>query len=73
MIRHRPAAEVLEDLRFALEVMEEKTHSGMDAQSAKVLRNRILTQIAKVEAEIAGKQPAIAPPNGLPLELSNKE
>ena len=53
--------------------MEEKTHSGMDAQSAKVLRNRILTQIAKVEAEIAGKQPAIAPPNGLPLELSNKE
>src|SRR5215472_181782 len=46
MIRHRPPHEVLEDLQFVLEVMEEKAHSGLDAQAADVLRNGIVAQIA---------------------------
>jgi hypothetical protein len=62
MIRHRPAHEILEDLRFALEVMEEKSHAGMDAKAAETLRNRILAQIGKVEAEIAGKRVTINSP-----------
>ena len=66
MIRHRPAHEVLEDLRFALEVMEEKSHAGLDAQAAEALRNRILFQIAKVEAEMAGKRLGIGNSPALP-------
>jgi hypothetical protein len=53
MIRHRPLNEVLDDLRFSLEVMEQDSHSGLDKQTADVLRTRILGQIAKIEAEIA--------------------
>jgi hypothetical protein len=57
MIRHRPAHEVLADLRFALAVMEENSHAGLDRQAAKVLRDRILGQIANIEAEIARESP----------------
>jgi len=53
MIRHRPLKEVLEDLRFSLEVLEERSHSGLDSEYAEVLRKRILGQIARVEAQIA--------------------
>lgn len=60
MIRHRPPREVLEDLRFALDVMEEKSHIGLDDRAADTLRNRILRQIANLEAVIA--QEGSAPP-----------
>jgi hypothetical protein len=52
MIRHRPLKEVLEDLRFSLEVLEERSHCGLDGQYAASLRNRLLGQIARVEAQI---------------------
>ena len=44
--------EVLEDLRFALKVMEERSHLGLDVQAARALRNTICSQIAKIEALI---------------------
>jgi hypothetical protein len=53
MIRHRPLKEVLEDLRFSLEVLEERSNCGLDQQYAETLRNRLLGQIARVEAQIA--------------------
>jgi hypothetical protein len=53
MIRHRATREVLEDLRFALEVMEESEHSGLDDHAADVLRSRILGQIERIKAHIA--------------------
>jgi hypothetical protein len=53
MIRHRPLIEVVEDLRFALKVMEERSHSGLSHQAAEVLRNRILSQISAIEDQIA--------------------
>jgi hypothetical protein len=53
MIRHRATREVLEDFRFALEVMEESEHSGLDDHAADVLRSRILSQIEKMKAHIA--------------------
>jgi hypothetical protein len=59
MIRHRPPHEVLEDLRLALEVMEEKSHAGLDTQAADVLRNRILAQISKVESLMERERAAV--------------
>jgi hypothetical protein len=53
MIRHRHPRHVLEDLRF--EVIEENSHSGLDAQAAQGLRRRILGQIATLEAAIASE------------------
>jgi hypothetical protein len=55
MIRHRSPQEVLEDLRFALEVMEENSHLGLEKPAADNLRGRILAQIAQVEAAIGGE------------------
>jgi len=68
MIRHRPPHEVIEDLRFALEVMEEWSHSGRDAQTADVLRNRILAQIAEVESQMASERLALTPLTSPTLE-----
>jgi hypothetical protein len=53
MIRHRPLNEVLEDLRFSLEVLEERSNCGLDQRYAETVRNRLLGQIARVEAQIA--------------------
>jgi hypothetical protein len=61
MIRHRPHSEVLKDLRFALEVMEEKSHLGLEHEAASTLRSRLLAQIARLEAAIAN-QPATPSP-----------
>jgi hypothetical protein len=60
MIRHRPAHEVLEDLRLALAAMEEDSHRGLDGLTAEVLRSRILNRIVIVEAEIA-RESALEP------------
>lgn len=59
MIRHRPLKEVLEDLRFSLDVMEENSHFGLDDQFAEVLRNKILSKIARIEAQIARESGAL--------------
>jgi hypothetical protein len=53
MIRHRPATEVLKDLRYSLSVMEEKSHLGIDNEYAETVRRTLLRRIAAVEAEIA--------------------
>lgn len=68
MIRHRVTHEVLEDLRFALEVMEEGEHSGLDDHAADVLRNRILGQIKRIKVHIAC-EPAF---DSSPLAVENE-
>ena len=68
MIRHRPPSEVLEDLRYALGVMEEQSHLGLDRKHAEIVRGALLRQIASVEAEIARESLALAqPPTSLEL------
>jgi hypothetical protein len=69
MIRHRPHREVLEDLRYALEVMEENSHLGLDDPAANALRSRLLGQITKVEAAIARESAISAPLIPPALEL----
>jgi len=53
MIRHRPPNEVLEDLRYALRVMDEESHLGLDHKYAETVRGVLLRQIAAIEADIA--------------------
>ena len=53
MIRHRPPIEVLEDLRYALRVMDEESHLGLDDTYAEIVRGSLLRQIAAVEDQIA--------------------
>jgi hypothetical protein len=53
MIRHRPLKEVLEDLRFSLEVLDERSQCGLDTEYAEILRKRVLNQIARIEEQIA--------------------
>jgi hypothetical protein len=69
MIRHRPLNEVVEDLRFALKVMEENSHSGLSHEAARVLRNRILSQISALEDQIAREPAADEADEPLTLEL----
>jgi len=38
-----------DDLRFALETMEERTHLGLSTTEAKVLRARILKRLNSIE------------------------
>ena len=53
MIRHRPPTEVLENLRYALSVMDEESHLGLGDKYAETVRRTLLRQIAVVEAAIA--------------------
>lgn len=39
----------VDDLRFALEIMDEYSHLGLDSERASKLRTLILQQIAKAE------------------------
>jgi hypothetical protein len=41
--------QMLRDLRFALEVMEERSHVGLDDESARIIKNALLRQIGKSE------------------------
>ena len=41
MIRHRPPADVLEDLRYALQVMNEAGHLGLDDKYIESLRQTL--------------------------------
>ena len=41
--------QVLRDLRFALEVMEERSHIGLDDKSARIVRKALLNRILETE------------------------
>ena len=41
--------QVLRDLRFALEVMEERPHIGLDDKSARIVRKALLNRILETE------------------------
>ena len=43
----------IEDLRFALTVMEEHSHLGLDAEFASKLRSLMLRRIAKTEVQLS--------------------
>jgi hypothetical protein len=49
----RSNREVLAELRYALQVMDENSHLGLDDQAADNLRAMLLRRIAKVESELA--------------------
>jgi hypothetical protein len=51
-------------LRFALKVMEERSHLGLDAQVTQILRDTILSQIERVEALIERVRVSAAVPTG---------
>ena len=70
MICHRPLTEVLEDLRYALRVMDEETHLGLDGKYADTLRGTLLHQIAKVEADIARELATSHNPTSPAFELT---
>jgi hypothetical protein len=44
--------QALRDLRFALEVMEERSHLGLDSEAAKNMKKTILNRISEAEKEI---------------------
>ena len=58
MIRHCPPTEVLQDLRYALGVMEEESHLGLDNKYAETVRAALLRRIAAVEAQIVRESSA---------------
>jgi hypothetical protein len=49
MIYRRPSHELLAELRYALQVMEEKTHLGLDDPTANKLKTILLRRIGKME------------------------
>ena len=69
MIRHRPPNEVLEDLRYALRLMDEESHLGLDEKYAETVRRTLLRQIAAVEADIARESGASHISKSTALEL----
>jgi hypothetical protein len=65
MVNARQNPEVANELRYALDVMEEHSHLGLDAEAAGKLRTILLRRISQAEsAESAG---ATAPVH-FPLE-----
>jgi hypothetical protein len=70
MIRHRPPNEVLEDLRYALQVLNEDDHLGLDDKYAETLRRTLFRRIAAVEAQIARESGNIAQPISSEFELT---
>jgi hypothetical protein len=48
-----PKPELANELRFALDVMEENSHLGLDDESAKRLRNILLRRIKQAENEFS--------------------
>jgi hypothetical protein len=51
----------LEDLRFALAVMEERSHLGLDLETATTVRSAFLHLIAVREAALRRKPQSAAP------------
>ncbi len=54
MDSHRNPA-LLSELRYALAVIEERSHLGLDEESTSRVRRILLQQIAKVESALASR------------------
>ena len=48
-----PKPELANELRYALDVMEENSHLGLDDESAKRLRSILLRRIKQAEASVS--------------------
>ena len=48
-----PKPELANELRYALDVMEENSHLGLDDESAKRLRNILLRRIKQAEISVS--------------------
>jgi hypothetical protein len=57
-MRDPASTEFLEDLRFALDVMEERSHLGLDGETASTLRNALLHRIAATENSLSRRPTA---------------
>ena len=69
MLSENPA--YVEDLRFALEIMDEYSHLGLDSEHAAKLRSLMQQQIAKAEDALRGNhavEVAIGPPDASDTE-----
>jgi hypothetical protein len=58
-----PKPELANELRYALDVMEENSHLGLDDESAKRLRNILLRRIKQAESSVSTRasEPASFP------------
>jgi hypothetical protein len=50
-----PKPELANELRYALDVMEENSHLGLDDEAANRLRNILLRRIKQAETEVSGR------------------
>jgi len=51
---------MLSDLRFALDVMEERSHIGLDDERAAAMRRVLFNRISEVEKSL-GHPPSVSP------------
>ena len=59
-----PKPELANELRYALDVMEENSHLGLDDEAAKRLRNILLRRIKQAESSASAHraEPVLASP-----------
>ena len=57
----RPNPALLMELRYALNVLEECSHLGLDEEGASRIRRILLHQIAKTESALASQPAPVAP------------
>jgi len=59
----------IDDLRFALEVLQERSNLGLDSVYASKIQSVILQQIERGEATL-NRRPSGAPPSGLERDIA---
>jgi hypothetical protein len=57
----QPNSAILTDLRYILDVFEERSHLGLNEERANMVRGILLRQIAKTESALARKPAPAAP------------
>ena len=63
-------AVIAEDLRFALDVLQESTHLGLDSERSSKLQALIQNQIKRREATLNRCHPVIETPQSEPEEVA---
>ena len=58
MMYSAPNPDLVTELRYALGVMEEYSHLGLDSEAASKLRNILLRRISEAEAALSGRPAA---------------